>query len=168
MFECSGNTGAVLIQWIVTLCNTNYVKLSWIMEKAIYLQGNTLQPLNNWTPKQEGSKYKILIVLQVTKVNYIKLNIFSCSTCVILMSLVCFLVNLIQVFYHQDTQTSHYLSQSSWNWIIEGLPIFFSRRVVEVVMKKLRGHRLTGADIAGSEWLENKGVSTSFGLMSMV
>lgn len=29
-------------------------------------------------------------------------------------------------------------------------PDLFSRRVVEVVMKKLRGHRLTGADIAGS------------------
>lgn len=36
--------------------------------------------------------------------------------CVILMSLACFLVDLIQVSYHQDTQTSHYLSQSSWNW----------------------------------------------------
>jgi len=128
--QCSGNTRAVLIQWLVTFCNTNYLKLSWIMEKVIYLRGNTLQTLNNWTPKQdffplEGSKYKRLIVLQVTKVNCIKLNVFSCSTCVILMSLVCFLVNLIQFFYYQDTKTSHYLSQSSWNWIIEGLPIFF-------------------------------------------
>lgn len=39
----------------------NYVKVTWIMKKVIYLLGNTLQPVNNWI-----IKYQSLIMLQMT------------------------------------------------------------------------------------------------------